>query len=263
MTALAGALAFVLAAHAAGPTPTPATEAAKVESGNGTMGQYTGLGGDPALGQDLYAKRCASCHDAPAEGSRAPAKALIAANTPTFIMSALAEGVMAPMARGMSPHEMASVAAYLSTRKNGGLGAGALEAPACTDKPAPMNLAAASQWNGWGRTNDQTRFQPNPGVAAADVPKLKLKWAFAYAGSRNGQATVIGDVATKQRFCESLLAKYGGPDTGRPKGFFPRLNLINVYAIAIERITGKEQILPPLSEQWPAVDRTKTPLARP
>jgi len=78
-----------------------------------------------------------------------------------------------------------------------------------------------------------------------------------------GHATIIGDVATKQRFCESLLAKYGGPDTGRPKGFFPRLNLINVYAIAIERITGKEQILPPLSEQWPAVDRTKTPLARP
>ena len=68
----------------------------------------------------------------------------------------------------------------------------------------------------------------------------------------------IGDVATEQRFCESLLAKYGGPDTGRPKGFFPRLNLINVYAIAIERITGKEQLLPLLSEQWPAVDRTKT-----
>jgi len=100
---------------------------------------------------------------------------------------------MAPMARGMNPHEMASVAAYLSTRKNGGLGAGALEAPACTDKPAPLNLAAASQWNGWGRTNDQARFQPNPGLAFADLPKLKLKWAFAYAGSRSGQATVIGD----------------------------------------------------------------------
>jgi hypothetical protein len=34
-----------------------------------------------------------------------------------------------------------------------------------------------------------------------------------------------------------------------------------VYAIAVERMTGKEQPLPPLSEQWPAKDRTKTPNA--
>jgi len=34
-----------------------------------------------------------------------------------------------------------------------------------------------------------------------------------------------------------------------------------VYAITAERITGKEQALPPLSEQWPAKDRTKTPNA--
>jgi len=36
MTALAGALAFVLAAHAA--APTPRGEVAKIEGGNGTMG---------------------------------------------------------------------------------------------------------------------------------------------------------------------------------------------------------------------------------
>jgi hypothetical protein len=34
------------------------------------------------------------------------------------------------------------------------------------------------------------------------------------------------------------------------------------YAIAVERMTGKEHPLPPLSEQWPAIDRTKTPNAR-
>ena len=59
------------------------------------------------------------------------------------------------------------------------------------------------------------------------------------------------------------MAKYGKPETIRPKGFFPRLDIITVYAISVERITGKEQVLPPLSEQWPAVDRTKTPNARP
>jgi polyvinyl alcohol dehydrogenase (cytochrome) len=260
MTALAGALAFVLAAHAA--APTPSVEVAKVEAGNGTMGQFTGQGGDPALGQDLYAKRCASCHDAPAEGSRAPAKAVIAVNTPTFIMSALAEGVMAPMARGMSSHEMASVAAYLSTRKDGGLGAGALEAPACTDRPAPLNLAAASQWNGWGVTNDQTRFQPNPGLAAADAPKLKLKWAFAYAGSRNGQASVIGErlfLTSASGAVYALNAKTGCaywrfdvpggsrssvvvgklPGEGKPRYAAYLTGWTNKYAYALDADTGQ------------------------
>jgi uncharacterized protein len=78
-----------------------------------------------------------------------------------------------------------------------------------------------------------------------------------------GKIKIVVDVPTKQRFCESLMAKYAKSDTGRPKGFFPRLNLICVYSVAIERVTGKEQVLPPPSEQWPAVDRTKTPLARP
>jgi nitroimidazol reductase NimA-like FMN-containing flavoprotein (pyridoxamine 5'-phosphate oxidase superfamily) len=78
-----------------------------------------------------------------------------------------------------------------------------------------------------------------------------------------GRIRIVDDAAVKQRFCEALLGKYGKPDTGRPKGFFPRLALINVYEVSIERITGKEQTLPPLSEQWPAVDRTKTPLAKP
>jgi uncharacterized protein len=77
-----------------------------------------------------------------------------------------------------------------------------------------------------------------------------------------GKIRVAEDKAAKQRFCEALMAKYGKPDTTRPKGFFPRLDVITVYAISVERITGKEMALPAVSEQWPAKDRTKTPNAR-
>ena len=59
------------------------------------------------------------------------------------------------------------------------------------------------------------------------------------------------------------MEKYRTPDTTRPKGFFPRLDIITVYALAIESMTGKETLLPPLSEQWPAVDQTRTPHAVP
>jgi nitroimidazol reductase NimA-like FMN-containing flavoprotein (pyridoxamine 5'-phosphate oxidase superfamily) len=76
-----------------------------------------------------------------------------------------------------------------------------------------------------------------------------------------GKIRVVEERQRKQTFCEQLMAKYGKPDTIRPKAFFPRLDIITVYAVSVERITGKEQALPPMAEQWPAKDRTKTPNA--
>ena len=51
-------------------------------------------------------------------------------------------------------------------------------------------------WNGWGAGLTNARFQAATGahLTAAQVPKLKLKWAFGFPGSRtmNGQPTVVG-----------------------------------------------------------------------
>jgi hypothetical protein len=58
------------------------------------------------------------------------------------------------------------------------------------------------------------------------------------------------------------MEKYGRPDWDRPKGFLPRLDHITVYAVAVERVTGKELALPAVPEQWPALDRTKSPNAK-
>jgi nitroimidazol reductase NimA-like FMN-containing flavoprotein (pyridoxamine 5'-phosphate oxidase superfamily) len=76
-----------------------------------------------------------------------------------------------------------------------------------------------------------------------------------------GKIRVVDDLATKQRFCEALMSKYR-PNTGRPAGFFPRIDHITVYAMKVERMTGKEVPLPGITEQWPAKDRTKTPNVR-
>jgi hypothetical protein len=55
-----------------------------------------------------------------------------------------------------------------------------------------------------------------------------------------GRIRIVDDREVKQRFCEALMAKYGKPETKRPKGFLPRIDVITVYAIAVERMTGKE-----------------------
>jgi polyvinyl alcohol dehydrogenase (cytochrome) len=58
---------------------------------------------------------------------------------------------------------------------------------------APPVDATETGWNGWGWDAANSRFHPQPGLAAADVPRLKLKWAFAYpAAMAWGQPAVMG-----------------------------------------------------------------------
>jgi polyvinyl alcohol dehydrogenase (cytochrome) len=47
----------------------------------------------------------------------------------------------------------------------------------CTGARPPAADTAPS-WNGWGRDLDNSRYQPEPGLTAAAVPDLKMKWAF-------------------------------------------------------------------------------------
>jgi len=77
-----------------------------------------------------------------------------------------------------------------------------------------------------------------------------------------GRIRVVEDLPTKRRFCDGLMAKYAKKDWERPKGFYPRIDQITVYAISVERMSGKETPLPGVSERWPAADHTKSPNAR-
>jgi polyvinyl alcohol dehydrogenase (cytochrome) len=62
--------------------------------------------------------------------------------------------------------------------------------------PAFTDPLSAPHWNGWGVDPAQSRFQPAEmaQLAAADVPRLKLKWAFGFPGATFAfaQPTVIG-----------------------------------------------------------------------
>src|SRR5262249_61611047 len=50
----------------------------------------------------------------------------------------------------------------------------------CPSNPAMPDPAAGPAWNGWSPGDKNTRFQPASaaGLTAAQVPTLKLKWAF-------------------------------------------------------------------------------------
>jgi|HubBroStandDraft_6_1064221.scaffolds.fasta_scaffold00320_15 nitroimidazol reductase NimA-like FMN-containing flavoprotein (pyridoxamine 5'-phosphate oxidase superfamily) len=78
-----------------------------------------------------------------------------------------------------------------------------------------------------------------------------------------GRVRIVEEGAAKQRFFDALMAKYRTAEATRPKAFYPLIDQIILYELEIERLTGKEIVLPDISGQWPALDRTKTPNARP
>lgn len=65
----------------------------------------------------------------------------------------------------------------------------------CASNPPIANPAGAPSWNGWGNGAASNRFQPAQaaGVAADQVPQLKLKWAFGFPGgvSAWGQPAIV------------------------------------------------------------------------
>jgi len=75
-----------------------------------------------------------------------------------------------------------------------------------------------------------------------------------------GRITILDDAAQKTRFYESFMAKYAPPGSwGRERGSFPRMGSTIVYAIAPQMVTGKQGILPAVSDQWPNRNLTGSP----
>jgi len=172
------------------------------------------------LGGALYIERCAACHDAP-DTSRAPSRQNLSARTVAQIVAALSPGgVMAVHGDKLSAPEKQAVAIFLSAASVAAPSAAAASAdPAVGSCPAnaPMpDLASLPAWNGWGNDAANTRFQhaKAAGLSAGDVPKLTLKWAFAFAGSTaaSGQPTIAAGrvfVGNSNGMVYSLDAKTG------------------------------------------------------
>jgi uncharacterized protein len=107
-------------------------------------------------------------------------------------------------------------------------------------------------------------FEVDEPVKVFDYGRFECDSGLAYRSAiAHGQIQIVKDESAKIRFFDAFLAKYGTGVPGRPKSFYPRLKEVTVYALKVERVTGKHCPLPSVSEQWPALDRTKTPNAKP
>ena len=140
-------------------------------------------------GAALYGQHCASCHDQPTP--RVPPKDALAALSVDHIVEALTNGAMRVQGEPLSVAERRAIAMSLSTAASAPATSSAV--PACTVQvgaPKP-----AGDWNGWGVDSASDRFQRQPGLTAAQVPGLTVKWAFGFEGeaSAAAQPAIVGD----------------------------------------------------------------------
>jgi polyvinyl alcohol dehydrogenase (cytochrome) len=134
-------------------------------------------------GSALYAKHCARCHEVDQSGW-APRRQVLAKQPPEAILGQLHLGFMSLVAT-LTDDEKRALASYITGKP----------APEFRMPPAPKpeglcapgssttpDLLMGPRWNGWGIDLDNSRFQTAAmaQLNAADIPRLKLKWAFAF-----------------------------------------------------------------------------------
>ena len=135
---------------------------------------------DSQPGEALFKQNCVMCHGG--SDVRAATRGALATMTPDNIYEALTDGSMREMAKGLSDEQHRQLAEYLTGRK---IGEVAVARP-------KMQCAVGKDWfdyrrhpsvSGWGLMNTQNTRLISAEVAklsAADVKKLKLKWAFSF-----------------------------------------------------------------------------------
>jgi polyvinyl alcohol dehydrogenase (cytochrome) len=181
-----GLLLCAIATSAGAVPPAPQSTSPPAPDDLGTLRQKldaskAGIDREKLPGAAVYHTRCQHCHEG--QAAKAPSRTFVEMMRPEAIHRALSVGIMQGQAAGLSDSDERNVAEYLS-----GIAFGAPKpptAPACTGAAARFDLAQEPDIVGWGFAPENTHFVPGTvaRLSPADIPRLKIKWAFAYPAS--------------------------------------------------------------------------------
>jgi polyvinyl alcohol dehydrogenase (cytochrome) len=144
----------------------------------------------------LFEQHCTTCHGNPAGPAGAPDGIALRKMTPEAVYAALSKPPHAQL-QGPTDAEKRLIAGYLGGRKVGvaKIADAKLMPNQCRNGSAIGDLSASPSWNGWSPDASNARFQPAKaaGLAADQVPQLKLKWAFGFPAAEImwGQPTIV------------------------------------------------------------------------
>ncbi len=142
------------------------------------------------LGQRLFDKHCASCHDNPA--MHAPTREALSGFSKESIMIALEFGKMQPMAAQLRQQERFLIATYLAGSAPDT--DGWIEQHRCV---APDASAATEYVTDWGLGTHNRRFveSEKAGINRDNVATLQLAWSLAFpkVTDMRSQPAIVGD----------------------------------------------------------------------
>jgi polyvinyl alcohol dehydrogenase (cytochrome) len=110
------------------------------------------------------------------------------------VLAALETGAMISVTSRRTAEERRAIATFVSGKAFSATLETKPSVEAMCKAGAPAVISAGI-WSGWGQGTSNTRLQSQPGFTAAEVPRLRLKWAFAFPGDiiSYSQATLRGD----------------------------------------------------------------------
>src|SRR5437867_11495973 len=128
----------------------------------------------------IFQQNCGTCHGN--EGKQAPSITELQNDSPEHIYEVLTSGKMKDQAAQIPDVQKRQIAEFVSGRPMGSDEAGDIKKMTnpCPTNPPMADPAMAPTWNGWSPGDNNARFQiaTEAGLTAAQVPTLKLKWAF-------------------------------------------------------------------------------------
>ncbi|OYY70302.1 PQQ-binding-like beta-propeller repeat protein [Sphingomonas sp. 28-63-12] len=136
-------------------------------------------------GKGLFDKNCAGCHNGGVP--KAPQQVWLEMMAPDAILAAMNGGIMSQQAAALSKTERRQIAEYLVRTPLANYHAPA-PPPMCSPQSAKFDAGAPPAAIGWGHDNRRFASAEQAGLAKAQVPALKLKWALAYPAAQRARS---------------------------------------------------------------------------
>ncbi len=136
-------------------------------------------------GKALFETNCAGCHNGGVP--KAPQQVWLEMMAPDAILAAMNGGIMSQQAAALSTTQRREIAEYLVRTPLADYRPPA-QPPMCDAVAAKFDPASPPEAIGWGHDNRRFASAQQAGLAAADVPALKLKWAIAYPAAQRARS---------------------------------------------------------------------------
>ncbi len=129
---------------------------------------------DPAAAETLFQSRCASCHDPAIE--RAPSREAIRQMSVAQVSGSLENGLMAPMAVGLSSEDIQLLAAHLGSASQLSADAGTLTEDPVVKLNRPVAPAQPANWVAYNGDYTSQRYSPLDQINKDTIPSLRIAW---------------------------------------------------------------------------------------